>query len=117
MELMAAIAGLEALKVPCAVTLTSDSRYLIDAMTKGWIQGWKRKGWTRGVKKPLKNADLWQRLMSATADHDITWRWVRGHAGHPENERCDELAVAAASRSGNPPDEGCLPEPVKGELF
>ncbi len=117
MELMAAIAGLESLKEPCMVTLTSDSRYVINAMTKGWIQGWEQKGWTRGPKKPLKNADLWRRLAKSAADHDITWKWVRGHAGHPENERCDALAVAAASRDDNPPDEGHLPESIEGELF
>ena len=117
MELMAAIAGLESLKEPCAVTLTSDSKYVIDAMNKGWIEGWKQKGWTRGKKKTLKNADLWQRLLKATENHDITWEWVRGHTGHPENERCDELAVAAASQEDNPPDEGYLPESVEGELF
>ncbi|NOY01050.1 MAG: ribonuclease HI [Verrucomicrobia bacterium] len=117
MELMAAIAGLESLKEPCSVTLTSDSKYVIDAMDKGWIQSWKQKGWTRGKKKPLKNADLWQRLLKASLDHDISWQWVKGHAGHPENERCDELAVAAASQKGSPPDEGYLPDSVDGELF
>ena len=117
MELMAAIAGLESLKEPCTVTLTSDSKYVIDAMNKGWIEGWKMKGWTRGKKKPLKNADLWQRLLKATEGHNITWEWVRGHTGHPENERCDELAVKAASQDYNPTDEGYLPETVEGELF
>jgi ribonuclease HI len=117
MELMAAIAGLESLKEPCTVTLTSDSKYVIDAMNLGWIHGWKQKGWTRGKKKLLKNADLWQRLLKATTDHEIIWEWVRGHTGHPQNERCDELAVAAASQEGNPTDEGYLPESVEGELF
>ncbi len=117
MELMAAIAGLESLKVPCEVTLTSDSRYLIDAMNNGWIHGWRQKGWTRGPKKPLRNADLWQRLANLIARHEITWKWIRGHAGHAENERCDELAVAAASKKNNPPDEGYLPDSSEGELF
>lgn len=117
MELMAAIVGLESLKEPCEVTLTSDSKYVIDAMNLGWIEGWRQKSWTRGKKKPLKNADLWQRLLKATQNHDITWQWVRGHTGHPENERCDELAVTAASRKDNPPDEGYQPETVEGELF
>lgn len=107
---MAAIAGLESLKEACHVTLTSDSRYVIDAMSKGWIQSWKKKGWSRGKNKPLKNTDLWQRLLAASLDHDISWQWVRGHSGHPENERCDELAVNAASQNGNPPDEGYSPE-------
>ena len=117
MELMAAIVGLESLKEPCRVTLTSDSRYLVDAMTKGWIESWKSKNWTRGIKKPLKNADLWQRLFRVVADHEINWTWVKGHTGHPENERCDELAVAAASQKDNPPDEGYLSESVESELF
>jgi ribonuclease HI len=117
MELLAAIVGLESLKSPCQVTLTSDSRYLIDAMNKGWIKGWQRKGWSRGPNKPLKNADLWQRLAKITPGHDITWKWVRGHTGHPQNERCDELAVAAASRKNNPPDQGYRPDTVEEELF
>ncbi len=117
MELMAAIAGLESLREPCQVTLTSDSKYLIDAMNLGWITGWQKKGWTRGKKKPLKNADLWQRLLQATQGHDITWQWVRGHTGHPENERCDELAVSAASRQNNPPDEGYRPDRVERGVF
>ncbi|MFK5922216.1 MAG: ribonuclease HI [Verrucomicrobiota bacterium] len=110
MELMAAIAGLESLKEPCQVSLTSDSKYVIDAMDKGWIQSWKKKGWSRGKNKPLKNPDLWQRLLKASEDHEMTWLWVKGHAGHPENERCDELAVAAASQKNSPPDEGYQPE-------
>lgn len=117
MELMAAIAGLESLKAPSKVTLTSDSRYLIDAMTKGWIHGWRQKGWSRGPKKPLKNADLWQRLAKTVTGHEVTWKWIRGHTGHPENERCDELAVAAASRKNNPPDKGYRPDSFEGELF
>ncbi len=110
MELMAAIAGLESLKEPCQVSLTSDSKYVIDAMDKGWIQNWQKKGWSRGKNKPLKNPDLWQRLLKASEDHEMTWLWVKGHAGHPENERCDELAVAAASQKNSPPDEGYQPE-------
>ena len=95
MELMAALIGLESLNEPCLVTLFSDSRYLIDAMTKGWIEGWKQKGWSRG-KQPLKNADLWKSLYTASSKHTISWQWVKGHAGHPENERCDQLATMAA---------------------
>ncbi|MGE9269733.1 MAG: ribonuclease HI [Verrucomicrobiales bacterium] len=96
MELLAAIVGLESLTQACQVTLWSDSRYLIDAMTKGWLQGWKRKGWVTSNRQPVKNRDLWERLEQATANHEIEWRWLRGHVGHKENERCDELAVAAA---------------------
>jgi ribonuclease HI len=97
MELLAAIVALEALKETCAVALYSDSQYLIHAMTRGWLQNWKRNGWTRGPKKePLSNDDLWRRLDHAAASHRIEWNWLRGHAGHPLNERCDELARAAA---------------------
>lgn len=98
MEILAAIAALEALTRPCRVTLWSDSRYLIDAMTKNWLRGWKARGWQTAARKPVKNRDLWTRLEAAAAPHGITWKWLRGHAGHRENERCDELAVAAARK-------------------
>ena len=91
MELMAAIAALEALKRPCTVELHTDSVYLRDGISK-WIHGWKRNGWKTADKKPVKNAELWQRLDLARASHNVEWRWVKGHAGHPENERADELA-------------------------
>ena len=94
MEMTAAIAGLEALKRPCRVRLYSDSQYLRDGITK-WIHGWKRRGWTTADKQPVKNVDLWQRLDTAAAGHTVEWEWVRGHAGHPENERADALARAA----------------------
>ncbi len=94
MELMAAIAALEALKRPMKVQLTTDSTYVKDGITK-WIHGWKKNGWKTANKKPVKNADLWRRLESALAPHDVSWEWVRGHAGHPENERADELARRA----------------------
>jgi ribonuclease HI len=96
MELLAAIVALEQLKQPCRVTLWSDSRYLIDAMTKNWLRGWKARGWKTASRQAVKNRDLWQRLEAAAADHQITWKWLRGHAGHDENERCDELAATAA---------------------
>ena len=96
MELMAAIAGLEALNQPCRVTLYSDSQYVIKAFTDNWIDGWVRRGWKNAQKKPVKNPDLWQRLLKAIEPHEMTYVWVKGHAGHPENERCDELATAAA---------------------
>lgn len=101
MELMAAIAALEALDRPSAITVVTDSAYVKDGITT-WIHGWKRNGWQR--KGGLKNADLWQRLDAATARHTITWEWVRGHAGHPENERADALARAALApfKPGSP---------------
>ncbi|MCJ8190184.1 ribonuclease HI [Sphingomicrobium aestuariivivum] len=95
MELMAAIAALEALKRPCKVHLTTDSVYVRDGITK-WIHGWKKNGWKTAAKKPVKNAELWQRLAAAASPHMVEWHWVKGHAGHPENERADELACAAA---------------------
>jgi ribonuclease HI len=91
MELTAAIEALAALKEPCAVDLYTDSNYVRDGIS-GWIVGWKRNGWRTADKKPVKNAELWQALDSARERHDVTWHWVRGHAGHPENERADELA-------------------------
>ncbi|CAI8431914.1 MAG: ribonuclease HI [SAR116 cluster bacterium MED-G04] len=91
MEMTAAIMALNALKRPVAVTLTSDSVYLRDGITK-WIHGWKRNGWMTAAKKPVANQDLWQQLDAAMQGHDINWQWVKGHAGHPLNERCDQLA-------------------------
>ncbi len=94
MELMAAIAALEALKRPCRVRLSSDSQYVVKGM-KEWLSDWIRRGWRTAAKEPVKNADLWQRLQQAAAPHEVEWVWVRGHAGHPENERVDALANAA----------------------
>jgi ribonuclease HI len=91
MELMAVIRGLEALKRPVSVTVHTDSRYVADGITK-WIHSWKRNGWKTAAKKPVKNAELWQRLDAALGDHTVSWQWVKGHAGHPENERADALA-------------------------
>jgi ribonuclease HI len=99
MELMAAIRGLEALTRPCAVTLSTDSRYVMDGLTK-WIIGWQRNGWKTAARQPVKNADLWQELLAAAKPHKITWEWVKGHAGHPENERADRLASDAAVTAG-----------------
>lgn len=110
MEILAAIGALEVLKQPCAITLYSDSRYLVDAMSKGWLAGWKKRGWKRAGNERLKNADLWQRLERAAASHHMTWKWVKGHAGHRENERCDELVGIAARSPGLPNDEGYLRE-------
>ncbi len=99
MELMAAIEGLNALTKPCHVTLSTDSRYVMDGLTK-WIKGWQRNGWKTADRKPVKNADLWQRLLDAAAPHRIDWVWVKGHSGHPENERADRLASDAAGVAG-----------------
>ena len=98
MELTAAIRGLEALREPCRVILTSDSRYLIDAVTKGWLSSWQRRGWKRGKNEPVLNVDLWQRLLPLLERHQVEFVWVRGHAGHPENERCDRMAVAESAK-------------------
>jgi len=95
MELMAAIRALEALKKPCRVTLSTDSKYVMDGLTK-WIHGWRKNGWKTADRKPVKNADLWQELVTAAAPHSIDWKWVKGHAGHPDNERADRLASDAA---------------------
>lgn len=94
MELMAAIRGLEALKQPCEVTLTTDSKYVLQGMTE-WLAGWKRKGWKSAGGQPVKNQDLWQRLDIAAQPHKVVWNWVRGHTGHPDNERVDGLANRA----------------------
>ena len=99
MELTAVIEALNALKRPCAVALSTDSRYVMDGLTK-WIHGWRKNGWKTASKQPVKNAELWQALVEATARHKISWQWVKGHAGHPENERADRLASDAAVAAG-----------------
>ena len=96
MELTAAIRALEALREPCEVTLTSDSKYLTDGITQGWAASWKARGWRKADKSPALNPDLWDTLLSLLERHTVTLVWVRGHAGHPYNERCDELATAFA---------------------
>ncbi len=98
MEMMAAIKALEALKRPSHVTLSTDSRYVMDGLTK-WLKGWQRNGWKTASKQPVKNVDLWQELIAAAAPHRIDWVWVKGHAGHPDNERADRLASDAALAS------------------
>ncbi|MGN7160730.1 ribonuclease HI [Sphingomonas sp. SAFR-052] len=95
MELMAAIEGLKALRRPCRVILSTDSRYVMDGLTK-WIKGWQKNGWKTAAKQPVKNAELWQELLAAAKPHRIEWVWVKGHAGHPDNERADKLASDAA---------------------
>ncbi|MFV2053991.1 ribonuclease HI [Aliiroseovarius sp. YM-037] len=106
MELLAAIHALETLDKPSTITIVTDSQYVKNGVT-GWIHGWKRNGWKTSNKKPVKNAELWQRLDEAQARHHVTWEWVKGHAGHPENERADELA-----REGMAPFK---PKPAKKE--
>jgi ribonuclease HI len=98
MELMAVIVGLEALKKPCDVTLYSDSKYVVDAFNNHWIEGWVKKGWKTAGKTPVKNVELWQRLLKAKETHNVEFVWVKGHAGHEYNERCDTLAVEAGKK-------------------
>jgi ribonuclease HI len=99
MELTAAIEALKAFTRPCNVTLYTDSRYVMDGLTK-WIHGWRRNGWKTADKKPVKNVELWQALVEAADRHQVQWQWVKGHAGHPENERADKLASDAAMAAG-----------------
>ena len=96
MELMAVIAGLEALNRSCEVEVYSDSQYVVNAFNQHWVDGWIKKGWKRGKNEPVKNVDLWKRLLEAKQKHSVTFHWVKGHDGHPQNERCDELATTAA---------------------
>ena len=98
MEMTAVIRGLSALIEPCQVDIYTDSKYVIDGITK-WVHGWKKRGWVNASKKPVKNAELWHDLIEAVARHQIEWHWVKGHSGHPENERVDALANAAADRA------------------
>lgn len=97
MELTAAIEALRALKKPCEVTLTTDSKYLCDGLSKGWARSWKARGWKKSDNKPALNHDLWDMLLTLTEKHEMTYVWVKGHAGHPYNERCDEMAQARAA--------------------
>ena len=106
MELMAVIAGLEALNRPCEVELYSDSQYVVNAFNQHWIEGWIKKGWKRGKNEQVKNVDLWKRLLAAKEPHTVTFIWVKGHNGHPQNERCDELATGAADGNDLIADEG-----------
>lgn len=98
MELMGVIAGLEALNEKCHVVLTSDSKYVIDGLSKGWAESWQKKGWIKSNREKALNPDLWERLLKLTKYHEMEYNWVRGHAGHPENERCDTLAVEASKK-------------------
>ena len=106
MELLGVIVALEALKSPCEVTLYSDSQYVVNAFNQHWVEGWLKRGWKNAKKEPVKNPDLWKRLLRAKEPHQMTFVWVKGHAGHPENERCDALATAAADGDDLAEDEG-----------
>ncbi|MDE6729278.1 MAG: ribonuclease HI [Oscillospiraceae bacterium] len=97
MELTAVIEALSALKEPCCVDLTTDSKYIVDSVTKKWVYAWKSRNWVKSDGKPALNADLWQKLLPLLEKHQVNFIWVKGHAGHPENERCDRLAVAQSS--------------------
>lgn len=110
MELLAAITALEALIRPCQVELYSDSQYLVKAFNEHWIDGWQKKNWQKNKKEPVKNVDMWKRLLKAMEPHRVEFHWVKGHAGHPENERCDQLAVEAAMGEDLPDDPGLLVE-------
>ncbi len=109
MELMAVIAGLEALNRSCEVEVYSDSKYVVDAFNQHWVDSWLRKGWKRGKNEPVKNIDLWKRLLCAKEMHSVTFHWVKGHDGHPQNEMCDMLATSAADGENLIVDEGLEP--------
>ena len=98
MELTAVLRALSMLKEPCRVHLVSDSKYVLDALSKGWVWGWKKKGWIKSDKKPALNVDLWEQLLPHIAKHEMVYEWIKGHAGHPENERCDAMAVAESQK-------------------
>ncbi|GAB4211503.1 MAG: hypothetical protein OHK0012_04080 [Synechococcales cyanobacterium] len=106
MEILAAIMGLQSLKKTCEVTLYSDSKYVVDSMTQGWAKRWQANNWLRNRREKALNPDLWSELLRLSDQHTTSFRWVRGHSGHPENERCDQLAVAAARQNGLPRDLG-----------
>lgn len=106
MELMAAILGLQTLESACDVTLYTDSKYIVDAITKGWAKRWQANDWKRNQKEKAKNPDLWQKLLDLCNQHQVEFSWVRGHSGNIENERCDKLAVQASQQTNLPPDSG-----------
>ena len=116
MELLAVIVGLEALRRPCRVTIYSDSQYVVDAVSKGWAERWRRNGWMRNKREAAVNPDLWERLLNLLDTHVAEFRWVRGHSGNADNERCDELAGAAARQSGLPSDPGYPPRDFRRML-
>jgi ribonuclease HI len=117
MELFAAIAGLEALTLPCQVTLVSDSKYLVDAMTLAWAKRWQANDWWRTKKERAVNADLWERLLALCERHRVVFKWVKGHAGHEQNERCDVLAMTALKQPDLPADTGYAPRPEEPQAL
>ena len=122
MELTAVITALEALKEPCEVELTSDSKYVVDAIEKGWLESWRKNGWRKSDKSAVLNRELWERLVPLLARHNVKFCWIKGHAGHPENERCDALAVAAGAGAASrgiplPEDEGYMAGRNESSLF
>lgn len=108
MELMGVIVAFEALNRPCDINLYSDSKYVIDAFNQHWIESWQKKGWKKSDRQPVKNVDLWKRLLEAKNPHNVTFHWVKGHDGHPQNERCDTLATTAADGGDLMEDTGLL---------
>jgi ribonuclease HI len=106
MELRAVIAGLQALKEPCEVTVVTDSQYVVNGITQGWAKSWRANGWRKKDKKPALNPDLWQELLDSCEKHTVRFEWIRGHNGHPQNEMCDEMAVSAYHREGKIADQG-----------
>lgn len=108
MEILAVLEALGALKVPCVVELYTDSQYVAKAIKDRWLIGWQKNGWVNSAKKPVKNQDLWKRMPALLERHEVHFHWLKGHAGHAENERCDELARAEASKKGLPDDEGFM---------
>ena len=108
MEILAVLEALGALKVPCIVELYTDSQYVAKAIKDRWLVGWQKNGWVNSAKKPVKNQDLWKRMPALLERHEVRFHWLKGHAGHAENERCDELARAEASKKGLPDDEGFM---------
>ncbi len=118
MELLACIEGLRSLKRPCSVVLTSDSKYVVNSMVKGWAKRWRSNGWKLSPSKPAKNPDLWNDLLELCEKNKVSFKWVKGHNEHPENERCDELAVAASNSKKLPADLGFeTPAIPEGDLF
>lgn len=108
MELLGAITGIEALTKPCEITLISDSKYVTDAFNQKWVNGWLKNNWKNSQKQPVKNVDLWKRLLKAMEPHEVKFQWIKGHAGHAENERCDQLATSAADGSNLLDDTGFM---------
>ncbi|HEX5370216.1 MAG TPA: ribonuclease HI [Dehalococcoidia bacterium] len=116
MELLGVIKGFEALKERCSVRVVTDSQYVVDSMEKGWARKWRANAWLKSDRQPALNADLWSRLLDLCAKHVVSFEWVRGHAGHPENERCDRLAVTAARLPDLPRDDGYEAGPARSRL-